>query len=74
VGSEGTRPRPDDCDHASAVLVNSHALISRYEERGAYHVRCLICGAVGPPRETSGEAIKAIGILAPEMRDSNDSP
>jgi hypothetical protein len=46
------RLRPDECDHTSPVKIE--------RTDGAYVARCLMCGTVGPVRESSEEALKAL--------------
>ncbi len=53
-------PSPNECDHASVVLVNDHVLVDTHEREGTYHVRCLVCEAVGPSRDTAEEAKRAL--------------
>lgn len=58
--ARATEPPPNECDHASVILVNDHVLVAPHEGDGAYHVRCLVCGAVGPSRDTAEEAKRAL--------------
>lgn len=46
------RLRPGECDHTSPVVTE--------RTDGAYVARCLMCGTVGPVRESSEEALKAL--------------
>jgi hypothetical protein len=58
--ARSTKPSPNECDHASVVLVNDRVLLGTREGESAYHVRCLACGAVGPSRVTAEEANRAL--------------
>ncbi len=46
------RLRPDECDHKSPVVIDRMDAM--------YVARCLVCGTVGPVRESSEEALKAL--------------
>jgi hypothetical protein len=59
----GSRRRlsPGECDHTSPVAID------RLE--GGYAARCLMCGTVGPVRESSNEALKALQEMGKRRRD-----
>ncbi|MDP9484689.1 MAG: hypothetical protein M3Q49_02665 [Actinomycetota bacterium] len=60
-GKGRDRVGPGGCAHNTAALVT---------QTDAGHVsRCLVCGTLGPPRETSEEARQALQDLARPERD-----
>jgi hypothetical protein len=52
----GTRARWEKCDHMSPVM------IARTDE--GYRAWCLLCGVVGPERDTDEEALRALREMA----------
>ncbi len=48
------RPRAGACEHHIGPLIADRA------EGANVVVRCLVCGTVGPVRESSGEAYRAL--------------
>jgi uncharacterized Zn finger protein len=56
------RLRPDECDHTSPV-------VTERTDGEEYVARCLMCGTVGPVRESPEEALKALQQMGKQRRD-----